>query len=155
MYDKIEDFFDNNSESSVEEIEYKVDELVDKIINLELKIPKQSAQIKQLREENESIKNKLDDLQDEVALHDDPSDRSEELKLVEDDLNRIMVLEGSIIEEEVLVSTEFSKVFICITNISKTFGHVGPEDLLGLSAAARNRAGLSKDVWRTLQKRAP
>jgi uncharacterized coiled-coil DUF342 family protein len=92
MYDKIEDFFDNNSESSVEEMAYKVDELVDKIINLELKFPKQSAQIKQLREENESIKNKLDDLQDEVALHDDPSDSSEELKLVEDGLNRIMVL---------------------------------------------------------------
>ncbi|KAM0904648.1 hypothetical protein ACQ4PT_017865 [Festuca glaucescens] len=146
MYEKIEDFFDNNSESSVEEMAYKVDELVDKIIDLELKFPKQSAQIKQLKEENESIKNKLDDLQDEVALHDDPSDSSEELKLVEDGLNRIMVLEGSIIEEEALVSTAFSEVFNCITNISKAFGPVGPEDLPGLSAAAGDTAAPSEDV---------
>lgn len=146
MYEKIEDFFDNNSESSVEEMAYKVDELVDKIINLELKLPKQSAQIKQLKEENEIIKNKLDDLQDEVALRDDPSDSSEELKLVEDGLNRIRDLEGSIIEEEVLVSTAFSEVFNCITNITKEFELVGPENLLGLSAAAGDSAVPSEDV---------
>uniref|UniRef100_A0ACD5WNU4 Uncharacterized protein n=1 Tax=Avena sativa TaxID=4498 RepID=A0ACD5WNU4_AVESA len=146
VYDKIEDFFENNSESSVEEMAYKVDELVDKIINLELKFPKQSAQIKQLKEENEIIKNKLDDLQDQMALLDDPSDSSEELKLVEDALKRSRVLEGSIIEDEVLVSTAFSEIFNCITNISKVFGPVGPEDLPGLSAAAGDSAACSEDV---------
>ncbi|VAH25746.1 unnamed protein product [Triticum turgidum subsp. durum] len=146
IYDKIEDFFENNSESSVEEMAYKVDELVDKIINLELKFPKQSAQIKQLKEENEKINNKLDDLQDEMALRDDPSDSSEELKLVEDELNRTRALEGSIIEEEVLVSAAFSEVFTCITNISKAFVPVGAEDLPELSAAAGDKATLSEDV---------
>ena len=146
IYDKIEDFFENNSESSVEEMAYKVDELVDKIINLELKFPKQSAQIKQLKEENEKINNKLDDLQDEMALRDDPSDSSEELKLVEDELNRTRALEGSIIEEEVLVSTAFSEVFTCITNISKAFVPIGAEDLPELSAAAGDKATLSEDV---------
>ncbi|CAM0907415.1 unnamed protein product [Alopecurus aequalis] len=146
IYDKIEDFFENNSESSVEEMAYKVDELVDKIINLELKLPKQSAQIKLLKEENEKVMNKLDDLQDEVALRDDPRDSSEELKLVEEELNRIRVLEGSIIEEEVLVSTAFSEVFNSITNISKGFGLVGTEDLPGLSAAAGDSTSPSEDV---------
>ncbi|KAI4968340.1 hypothetical protein ZWY2020_057995 [Hordeum vulgare] len=146
IYDKIEDFFENNSESSVEEMAYKVDELVDKIINLELKFPKQSAQIKQLKEENEKINNKLDDLQDEMALRDDPSDSSEELKLVEDELNRTRALEGSIIEEEVLVSTAFSEVFTCITNISKAFGPISAEDLPELSAAGGDKATLSEDV---------
>ncbi|XP_044321889.1 protein NETWORKED 2D [Triticum aestivum] len=149
IYDKIEDFFENNSESSVEEMAYKVDELVDKIINLELKFPKQSAQIKQLKEENEKINNKLDDLQDEMALRDDPSDSSEELKLVEDELNKTRALEGSIIEEEVLVSTAFSEVFTCITNISKAFVPIGAEDLPELSAvsaAAGDKATLSEDV---------
>ncbi|KAK1677644.1 hypothetical protein QYE76_038492 [Lolium multiflorum] len=143
MYEKIEDFFDNNSESSVEEMAYKVDELVDKIIDLELKLPKQSAQIKQLKEENENIENKLDDLEDEVALRDDPGDSREELKLVEDKLNRIRVIEGSIIEEEVLVSTAFSEVYNCITSISKAFG---PEDLSGLSATAGDSTAPSEDV---------
>lgn len=146
IYDKIEDFFENNSESSVEEMAYKVDELVDKIINLELKFPKQSAQIKQLKEENDKINNKLDDLQDEMALRDDPSDSSEELKLVEDELNRTRALEGSIIEEEVLVSTAFSEVFTCITNISKAFVPIGAEDLPELSAAAGDKATMSEDV---------
>ncbi|KAM3392564.1 hypothetical protein ACQJBY_013610 [Aegilops geniculata] len=146
IYDKIDDFFENNSESSVEEMAYKVDELVDKIINLELKFPKQSAQIKQLKEENDKINNKLDDLQDEVALRDDPSDSSEELKLVEDELNRTRALEGSIIAEEVLVSTAFSEVFTCITNISKAFVPISAEDLPELSAAAGDKATLSEDV---------
>lgn len=146
IYEKIENFFENNSESSAEEMAYKVDELVDKVINLELKFPKQSAQIKQLREQIENIKNKLDDLQDEMSLRDDPSDSSEDLKLVEDELDRIRVLEGSIIEEEVLVSTAFSEVFSCITNISKAFAPMVPEDLPGLSDADRDMTTPSEDI---------
>uniref|UniRef100_A0A0D9X3B1 NAB domain-containing protein n=1 Tax=Leersia perrieri TaxID=77586 RepID=A0A0D9X3B1_9ORYZ len=138
IYEKIERFFECNSESIVEEMAAKVDELVDKVMNLELKFPKQSAQIKQLIEDNDSLKDRLDDLQDEITLRDDPSDLLEQLKLADDELNRIRTLETSVMEDEVLVSTVISEVVSCITNISKTFGSIGPEDMSNLSAAAEN-----------------
>ncbi|KAF0908614.1 hypothetical protein E2562_026658 [Oryza meyeriana var. granulata] len=138
IYEKIVSFCERNSESIVEEMAEKVDELVDKVVNLELKFPRQSIQIKQLKEDNDSLKDRLDDLQDEMALRDDPSDLSEQLKLAEDELNRVRALERTVIEEEVLVSTAFSEVVSCITNISKAFGCIGSENLTSLSAAAEN-----------------
>uniref|UniRef100_A0A0E0LQ54 NAB domain-containing protein n=1 Tax=Oryza punctata TaxID=4537 RepID=A0A0E0LQ54_ORYPU len=149
IYEKIESFFELNSESVVEEMAERVDELVDKVMNLELKFPKQSAQIKQLKEDNDSLKDRLDDLQDEIALRDDPIDLSEQLKLAEDELNRVKALERSVIEEEVLVSTVFSEVVSCITNISKAFGSIDPEDMTNLSAAAENDGEIMSDDIRT------
>ncbi|BAF22659.1 protein NETWORKED 2D isoform X2 [Oryza sativa Japonica Group] len=145
IYEKIEKFFELNSESVVQEMAERVDELVDKVMNLELKFPKQSAQIKQLKEDNDSLKDRLDDLQDEIALRDDPSDLSEQLKLAEDELNRVKALERSVIEEEVLVSTVFSEVVSCITNISKAFGSIDPEDMTSLSAAVENDGEITSD----------
>ncbi|KAL6598710.1 hypothetical protein ACP70R_046108 [Stipagrostis hirtigluma subsp. patula] len=145
IYEKIENFFANSSESSAEEMAEKVDELVDKVMNLDLKFPKQSAQIKQLKEENKNLKNKLEELQDEMALRDDPSDLNEQLKLVEDELNRVRILENSIIEEEVTVSTGFSEVFSCIANISRALESLVPENLDALSTASGDGAMISGD----------
>uniref|UniRef100_A0A0A9HB29 Uncharacterized protein n=1 Tax=Arundo donax TaxID=35708 RepID=A0A0A9HB29_ARUDO len=61
-------------------------------------------------------------------------------------MNRVRVLERSIIKEEVSVSTAFSEVFSCITNISKALGSIGPEDLYNLSTPAGNGAMVSGDV---------
>ncbi|KAG8099750.1 hypothetical protein GUJ93_ZPchr0013g37890 [Zizania palustris] len=144
-YEKIERFFEHNSEPIVEEMAEKVDELVDMIMNLELKLPKQSAQIRQLKEDNDSLKARLYDLQDEMALQDDKSCLTEELKLAENELNRVTAFERSVIEEEVLVSTAFSEVISCITDISKAFGSIGPEDLTSLSAVAENDGRTASD----------
>jgi hypothetical protein len=133
IYEKIDSFFANGSESSAEDIADNVDELVDKVVNLELKFPKQTAQINQLKQENENLKIKLDDLQDEMELRDDQSDLNAQLKLLEDEFSRVRILDKSIIEEEVSVNKGFSEVFSCIVNISKALGSVDPEDLYNLS----------------------
>ncbi|TVU37082.1 hypothetical protein EJB05_10373 [Eragrostis curvula] len=146
IYEKIDNFFANSSESSVEEMAEKVDELVDKVMSLELKFPKQSAKIKQLRQENENLKNKLDELQDEMALRDDPSDLNEQIKLLEDAFNRIRALEISIIEEEVFVSTAFSEVFSCVTGISKVLVSSDPAELYNMSTASVNGEMISLNV---------
>ncbi|PAN15599.1 hypothetical protein PAHAL_2G500900 [Panicum hallii] len=146
IYEKIDKFFTNGSESSVEEIADNVDELVDKVVNLELKFPKQSAQINQLKQENERLKNKLDELQDEMALRDDQSDLNAQLKPLEDELNGAQILERSIVEEEVSVSVCFSEVFSCIINISKALGSVDPEDLYNLSTDVGDGAMVSTDM---------
>lgn len=138
IYEKIENFFANSSESSAEEMAQKVDELVDKVMSLELMFPKQSAQIKELKQENENFKNKLYDLQDEMALRDDPSDSNEQLKLLENELNRVRVLERSIIKEEFFVSTAFSEVLSCIIGISKALVPSGPTELYNMSTAEGN-----------------
>ena len=146
IYEKLDKFFASGSESSAEEIAENVDELVDKVINLELKFPKQTAQINQLIQENENLKNKLDELQDEMALRDDQSDLNEQIKQLEDEFSTVRVLERSIIEEEASVSIGFSEVFSCIINISKALGSVGPEDLHNLSTAVGDGATVLKDV---------
>ncbi|RCV14686.1 hypothetical protein SETIT_2G444600v2 [Setaria italica] len=146
IYEKIDNFFANGSESSAEEIADNVDELVDKVVNLELKFPKQSAQINQLKQENENLKNKLDDLQDEMELRDDQSDLNAQLKLLEDEFNRVRILDKSIIEEEVSVNKGFSEVFSCIINISKALGSFDPEDLYNLSTDVGDGATVSTDM---------
>nr|CAB3455402.1 unnamed protein product [Digitaria exilis] len=145
-YDKIDSFFANVSESSAEEIADSVDELVDKVVNLELKLPKQSAQINQLKQENDNLKNKLDELQDEMALCDHQSSLNAQLKLLEDELNRVRILERSIIEEEVSVSIGFSEVFSCIMNISKALGSLEHEDLYNFSNDVGDSATPSTDM---------
>lgn len=135
IYEKLDNFFANGSESSAEEIAENVDELVDKVINLELKFPKQTAQINQLIQENEILKNKLDELQDEMTLRDDQSDLIQQLNQLEDEFNTVRLLERSIIEEEASVSLGLSEVFSCIINISQVLGSVGAEDLHNLSTA--------------------
>lgn len=146
IYEKLDKFFASSSESSAEEIAENVDELVDKVINLELKFPKQTAQINQLIQENENLKNKLDELQDEMALRDDQSDLNEQIRQLEDEFSLVRVLERSIIEEEASVRIGFSEVFSCIINISKALGSVGPEDLHNLSTVVEDGAMVSKDV---------
>lgn len=128
IYEKLDSFFANASESSIESVAGNVDQLVDKVINLEVRFPKQSAQINQLKQENENLKNKMDDLQDEMALRDDQSDLNEQLKLLENEFNTVRFLERSIVEEEVSVRIGFSQIFSCITNISKEIGSAGPEE---------------------------
>ncbi|XP_015694779.2 protein NETWORKED 2D-like [Oryza brachyantha] len=155
IYEKIESFFERDSESIVEEMAEKVDELVDRVVNLELKFAKQSAQTKHLKEDNDSLKDILDDLQDEMALRDDPSDLGEHLKLAEYELNRVRALERVVIEEEVLVSTAFSEVVSCVTNISNAIGCIGPKDQTSLSAAAENNVELetpSEDISTSMQR---
>ncbi|OEL26256.1 Protein NETWORKED 2D [Dichanthelium oligosanthes] len=146
-YEKIDNFFANGSESSAEEIADNVDELVDKVVNLELRFPKQSAQINQLKQENKNLKNKLDELQDEMALRDDQSDLNAQLKRLEDELSRVQLLERSITEEEVSVNKGFSELFNCIINISKALGSVGPEDLSNLLTAVGDGATASTDMF--------
>lgn len=145
-FDKIARFFADISESSAEEIADSVDDLVDKVVNLELKLPKQSAQINQLKQENESLKNKLDELKDEMALCDDQSSLNAQLKLLEDELNRVRIIERSIVEEEVSVSIGFSEVFSCIMNISKALGSVDREDLYNFSNDVGDGATASTDM---------
>jgi len=146
VYEKIDNFFANSSESSSEAIADNVDELVDKVVSLELKFPRQSAQINQLKQENENLKNKLDELQDEMALRDDQSDLNAHLKLLEDELNGARILERSIVEDEVSISVCFSEVFSCIINISKALGSLDPEDLYNLSTDVGDGAMVSTDM---------
>ncbi|KAJ1292560.1 hypothetical protein BS78_02G401300 [Paspalum vaginatum] len=126
--ESLDSFFASASESSTEEIAENVDELVDKVIKLKLKFPKQSAQINQLKQGNENLENKMDDLQDEMVLRDDQSDLNEQLKLLENEFNAARLLERSMVDEEVSVSIGLSEIFSCIINISKALGSVGPEE---------------------------
>ncbi|CAL5060857.1 unnamed protein product [Urochloa decumbens] len=146
-YEKIDNFFASRSESSADEIADNVDELVDKVVHLELKFPKQLAQINQLKQENENLKNKLDELQDEMAFRDDQSDLNAQLKLLEDELNRVRILERSIIREEVSVNIGFSEVFSCIINISKALGSADTEDLHNLPTDVEDGATVSTNIF--------
>ncbi|CAN6200391.1 unnamed protein product [Urochloa humidicola] len=146
-YEKIDSFFASGSESSAEVIADNVDELVDKVVHLELKFPKQSALINRLKQENENLKNKLDELQDEMALCDDQSDLNAQLKLLEDELNRVRILERSIIQEEVSVNIGFSEVFSCVINISKALGSLDTEDLHNLPTDVGDGATVSTAMF--------
>ncbi|WVZ67179.1 hypothetical protein U9M48_016296 [Paspalum notatum var. saurae] len=144
--ENLDSFFASASESSTEEIAENVDELVDKVISLKLKFPKQSAQINQLKQGNENLENKIDDLQDDMALRDDQSDLNEQLKLLQNEFNAVRLLERSIVDEEVSVSIGLSEIFSCIINISKALGSAGPEEDTKGDSLAQDRQDALESV---------
>lgn len=116
---KIRGYFEMRSDLSVEDIADKIDELVNKVVDLELMIPTQTAQINRLCLENNELEKSLQKLEEEKAEQTCGSGELDgKLKEAEEVLIRVHNLLTSYHAEERIVYTNFEETINSFCDIS-------------------------------------
>jgi hypothetical protein len=119
LVDRIRGYFEMSSDLSVEDIAEKIDELVNKVVDLELMISTQTAQINRLCLENNELEKSLQKLEEEKTEQtSDPGELNDKLKHAEEELIRVHNLEASYGAEERIVYTNFTETINSFCDIS-------------------------------------
>ncbi|OAY68396.1 Protein NETWORKED 2A [Ananas comosus] len=118
--EKLMKHFEMNSDSSVEEIAGKIDELVSKVVNLELTVSTQTAQINQLSSENSELEKNLQNLEEEkTVLISDLNELTGRLKKVEEELKKVQTMARSVEDEARNIRTNITEVCDDFNDISE------------------------------------
>ncbi|XP_039840742.1 protein NETWORKED 2A-like [Panicum virgatum] len=118
LAEKFKGYFKMNSDLSVVEIAEKIDELVNKVVDLELMISTQTAQINRLCLENNELEKSLQKLEEEKTEQSDSVELNDKFKKAEEDLIRVHNLERSYHAEERIVHTNFTETINSLCDIS-------------------------------------
>uniref|UniRef100_A0A0E0KXV0 NAB domain-containing protein n=1 Tax=Oryza punctata TaxID=4537 RepID=A0A0E0KXV0_ORYPU len=117
--DKIKEYFQKDSEVSVVEMADKIDELVNKVVDLELMVSSQTAQLNRLCLENTELEKTLHELEEEkTELTSGPRELISKLKQAEEDLVRVQNLESSFHAEGTIVHSNFTETIIRFRDVS-------------------------------------
>nr|CAB3484411.1 unnamed protein product [Digitaria exilis] len=130
LVEKIKRYFEMNSDLSVVEIAEKIDELVNKVVDLELVTSTQTAQINRLCVENSELEKSLHKLEEEKTEQSCLDELNDKLKEVEEELIRVHNLERSYCAEERIVHTNFTETInsFCDTSCMLTDEATSPND---------------------------
>ncbi|URE18400.1 hypothetical protein MUK42_11963 [Musa troglodytarum] len=117
-------------ESSVSEIAEKINELVNKVITLELTVSSQAVQINQLTSENNELDKCLLKLEEEKhVLINDSNALSKRLKEAEEELSRVQAIEKIVQDEEIVFHENLAAACCSIKGLSdKLQSPEHPED---------------------------
>ncbi|EHA8592394.1 protein NETWORKED 2A-like [Cocos nucifera] len=116
---QVKEHFEMSSDTSVVELAEKIDELVDKVISLELTVSSQTAQIQRLRSETDELQKHLRNLEgDKATLIGDSNILTERLKQAEDELQRIQHLEKCVQDEKGMVDKHFTEACDSLNDLS-------------------------------------
>ncbi|PUZ63757.1 hypothetical protein GQ55_3G093100 [Panicum hallii var. hallii] len=118
LVEKIKGYFKMNSDLSVVEIAEKIDELANKVVDLELMISTQTSQINRLCLENNELEKSLQNLEEEKTEQSDSVELNDKLKEAEEELIRVHKLERSYHAEERIVYTNFTETINSFCDIS-------------------------------------
>ncbi|KAM0948201.1 putative protein Networked (NET), actin-binding (NAB) [Dioscorea sansibarensis] len=117
--DKVKQHFEMNSEASVVDLAEKIDELVEKVISLEITISSQYVEIRKLRSETDELHKHLQGLEDEkTAPTNDANILSARLKQAEEKLQMIQHLERCVKDEKNILTTHFTEACHSLNDLS-------------------------------------
>ncbi|URE18402.1 hypothetical protein MUK42_11963 [Musa troglodytarum] len=118
------------NKSSVSEIAEKINELVNKVITLELTVSSQAVQINQLTSENNELDKCLLKLEEEKhVLINDSNALSKRLKEAEEELSRVQAIEKIVQDEEIVFHENLAAACCSIKGLSdKLQSPEHPED---------------------------
>jgi predicted nucleic acid-binding Zn-ribbon protein len=118
----VKEHFANGSEASVVELAERIDELVEKVIGLELTVSSQGAQIQRLRTDNDELQKQLGSLEEDKSTHVlDKNQLNERLKQIENELQRIQQLERCVQEEKAVIQSHFTEACNSFVDLSEQF----------------------------------
>ncbi|KAJ3703263.1 hypothetical protein LUZ61_006968 [Rhynchospora tenuis] len=116
----VKEHFANGSEASVVELAERIDELVEKVISLELTVSSQGAQIQRLRTDTDELQKQLGSLEKDKCTHAmDSNQLDERLKRAEDELQRIIQLERCIKEVKGVIRSHFTEACSTFSDLSE------------------------------------
>ncbi|OEL36845.1 Protein NETWORKED 2D [Dichanthelium oligosanthes] len=120
VIDKIKEHFERDCDISMAEVTERIDELVNKVVDLELMVSSQTSQIDRLCRENSELENSLQSLDDEnTVLTSESSELIEKLRQVEEELVRVQVLESSFHKDESTIRSNFVEAISRFSDISE------------------------------------
>ncbi|XP_072976573.1 protein NETWORKED 2D-like [Typha angustifolia] len=147
MIDKVRQHFEMNSDTSTVEITEKIDELVNKVINLELTVSSQTSQINRLNAENSELENYLRNLEEQkMTFTNDSNELNERLKQAEEKIDRVQTLEKSVQDEESTIRADFSEVYHSLSDISDNFQPPNLEDQVRFADSSGEKEALLTDI---------
>jgi hypothetical protein len=119
IVDKIKEYFQKDTDISVAEIAEKIDDIVNKVVDLELMVSSQTAKIDRLCLENTELEKSLHELEEVKAVVTSGSgELNEKLEKAEDELMRVQYLESSFHEEESIVYSNFAETVTSFCDIT-------------------------------------
>ncbi|KAL6616816.1 hypothetical protein ACP70R_039086 [Stipagrostis hirtigluma subsp. patula] len=120
VIDKIKEHFERDCNISMAEITERIDELVNKVVDLELMVSSETSQIDRLCRENNDLENSLKSLEEEnTTLASDPSELNEKVKQVEEELIRVQALESSFHRDESTIRSNFIETISRFSDLSE------------------------------------
>ncbi|RCV29267.1 hypothetical protein SETIT_5G470300v2 [Setaria italica] len=120
VIDKIKEHFERDCNISMAEVTERIDELVNKVVDLELMVSSQTSQIDRLCQENSELENSLQNLDDEnTVLASGSSELTEKLRQVEEELTRVQALESSFHKDESTIRSNFVEAISRFSDISE------------------------------------
>ncbi|XP_078178514.1 protein NETWORKED 2A-like [Carex rostrata] len=118
--EKIKNLFEMDSDMSVGEVAERIDQLVNKVVNLELMVSSQTAQINRLNLENGELEKSLENLETETGtLTNDSQQLNQKLKQAEEVLSRAQNIQKTFRKDENMVRLKFSQAVNSLDNISE------------------------------------
>ncbi|KAL5220669.1 hypothetical protein ABZP36_025382 [Zizania latifolia] len=124
VVNKIKEHFqrDCNISISMEEMTEQIDELVDKVVDLELMVSSQTSQVDRLCRENSELEKSLESLEEENM-----SEVDEKLKKLEEELIRLQALESCLHKDESTIRSNFGEAISRLSDISEMLQSAGGE----------------------------
>ncbi|WOL08470.1 hypothetical protein Cni_G17223 [Canna indica] len=125
--EKIKTHFEMNPESSAIEIAEKINELVNKVIALELTVSSQAVQINRLTSENNELDKSLQKIEvEKTVLINDSNMLSQRLKEAEDELSRVQTIEKTVQDDEMVFQENFTETCRSLNGISEKLQSYNP-----------------------------
>ncbi|XP_062230580.1 protein NETWORKED 2A-like [Phragmites australis] len=119
IVNKIKGYFQMNSDLHVVEIAEKIDEIVNRVVDLELMVSAQTAKINRLCLENNELENSMQKLEEEKAvLTSGPGELNDKLKQAEEEFIIVQNFERSYHEEERIIYSNFMETINSFCDIS-------------------------------------
>ncbi|PKA46061.1 hypothetical protein AXF42_Ash020875 [Apostasia shenzhenica] len=118
--EQVKNHFQTNSDTSVVDLAEKIDELVEKVISLEVIVSSQAALIQRLSSETDELHNHLRELEEDKSnLIIDTNSLNVRVKQAEDELRRIQDLEKNMHDEKGILHSHFADVCNSLNDISE------------------------------------
>ncbi|TVU49011.1 hypothetical protein EJB05_00302 [Eragrostis curvula] len=138
VIDKIKEHFEKDCNNSMAEITEQIDEVVNKVVDLELMVSSQTSQINRLDRENNELENSLQSLEEDgKTLSDDSSGLNEKVEQIQEGLIRVHTLESSFHRDESTLHSNFIETIRRFSELS---------ELLQSSVSEQGVSSLSKDM---------
>ncbi|KAI3732925.1 hypothetical protein L1987_64137 [Smallanthus sonchifolius] len=128
-YENIEDKKTIDQEITISEVAEKIEQLVDKVINLETELTSQTALVMRLRFEIDELHEKLQSLEQESSnLVDESNNKNIKIKMLEEEMERVQILDKKIQVQNAQLEASFDEASVSLDNLSKELLIAKPDE---------------------------
>ncbi|KVH87826.1 KIP1-like protein [Cynara cardunculus var. scolymus] len=124
-----EEILGKNGPITISEVAEKIEQLVDKVFDLETEVTSQAALVMRLRLENDELHERVQKLEEEKQiLEDDSNNMKIKIKRLEEELKRLQNLDQKVKGQNVRLETSFDEASVDLDYLSKELLTAKPDE---------------------------